>query len=158
MDRGHVSIIPKELAERILENAQKNEYKVLFPNYRSLFQTIARLARRKYSVRLTSHYLRKRFQTIGSSTNANDMSPNKWASLMGDAPSVGHLPTIYELMENKKTIEQYEEFLAPRLKLGERMTKATSRIAELERENTELKAHLDKLLKLVEEEPRLPWV
>lgn len=150
MDRGHVSIIPKELAERILENAQRNRYTVIFPNYRSLFQTITRLAKRKY-VCLTSHYLRKRFQTVGSSTNANDMSPNKWASLMGDAPSVGHLPTIYELMENKETIEQYEEFLAPRLKLGERMARVASKLAELKQENAELKSRLDRLLKLIEE-------
>ncbi len=151
MDRGHVCIIPKELAERVLENAQRNGYSVLFPNYRSLFQTITELAKRKYSVRLTSHYLRKRFQTIGSSTNANDMSPNKWASLMGDAPSVGHLPSIYELMENKETTEQYEEFLAPRLKLGERMTRTTSRLTKLEQENAELKSRLDRLLSLVED-------
>jgi hypothetical protein len=32
MNRGHVSIIPKELAERILENAQRNGYTVLFPS------------------------------------------------------------------------------------------------------------------------------
>ncbi len=151
MDRGHVGVIPKELAERILENAQRDGYTVLFPNYRSLFQTITRLAKRKYFVRLTSHYLRKRFQTIGSSTNANDMSPNKWASLMGDTPSVGHLPTIYELMEDKETIEQYEEFLAPRLKLGERMIGRASKLAKLEQENAELKSRLEKLLGFIEE-------
>lgn len=149
MDRGHVSIIPKELAERILENAQRNGYTVLFPNYRSLFQTITRLAKRKYSVRLTSHYLRKRFQTIGSSTNANDMSPNKWASLMGDAPSVGHLPRVYELMENKETIEQFEEFLAPRLKLGERNSRTRPKETELEKRIEELMEQNARLLDLL---------
>jgi hypothetical protein len=149
MDTGHPCIIPKELAERILENIQTHQYQTLFPNYRSLFQHITRVAKESHSVRFTSHYLRKRFQTIGSSTNANDMSPNKWASLMGDAPSVGHLPTIYELIDNKETIEQYEEFLEPRLKLGERQNKTESKDLKLQRRIDELIEQNSKLVDLI---------
>jgi hypothetical protein len=150
-DTGHPCVIPKELAERILENSQRHGYKTLFPNYRSLFQHITRVAKKHHSVRFTSHYLRKRFQTVGSSTSASDMSPNRWSSLMGDTPPIGHLPTIYELMENKETVKQYEEFLAPRLKLGQRLTKSEPMAHNLEKENAELRRRLDRLIGLFEE-------
>jgi hypothetical protein len=148
-DTNHPSIVPKELAERILENAQSHGYKTLFPNFRSLFQHITKVARENHSVRFTSHYLRKRFQTIGETTNADDMSPNKWTMLMGDRPQVGHIPSIYSLMEDHETIKEYEEYLAPRLKLGERKTRTESKEARLERKIEELMEQNARLLDLL---------
>ena len=150
-DTSHPTLIPKELAERILDNAQERKYGTLFPNHKSLFQHITKIARERHSVRFISHYLRKRFQTIGETTNADDMSPNEWTTLMGDKPKFGHIPDIYSLMEQRKIIEDYEEFLVPRLKLGQKQVKAESKTEKLERENLELKSCLDSLLKMLEE-------
>lgn len=149
-DTNHPCIIPKEFAERILENAQDHRYGTLFPNHKSLFQHITKVALQYHSVRFTSHYLRKRFQTVGETTSADDMSPNHWTVLMGDRPNVGHIPKIYSLMENHETIEEYEQFLVPRLRLGQRLAKTESNTRRLERENLELKARLDRLLALIE--------
>ena len=78
------------------------------------------------------------------------MSPNEWTILMGDKPRFGHIPDIYSLMEQRKIIEDYEQFLAPRLRLGQRRAKSESRAQRLERENLELKTRLDRLLTLLE--------
>lgn len=48
----HPSIIPKKLAEKLLERAINNNYQVLIPNSESLFKTITKLAERKYHVKL----------------------------------------------------------------------------------------------------------
>ena len=61
---NHPTIIPKDLAERLLQTASENGYTVLMPNFHSIWNRITRLAASKYKVRLTSHYLRKRFETI----------------------------------------------------------------------------------------------
>jgi len=53
-------------------------------------------------------------------------------------------------MENKESIEQYEEFLAPRLALGQRQARTESKTRRLVQENIELKSRLDKLLRLIE--------
>ena len=60
----HPTAITRELAERLLQRAQEYEYPVILPNYDSLFLSITILSERKYGIRLTSHYLRKRFETI----------------------------------------------------------------------------------------------
>lgn len=78
------------------------------------------------------------------------MSPNEWTILMGDKPKFGHIPDIYSLMGQQKIIEDYEQFLAPRLKLGRRQVKSESTAQRLERENLELRTRLDKLLSLLE--------
>jgi hypothetical protein len=149
-DISHPSIVPRDLAERILENVQVRGYSNLFPNHKSLFQHITWVARERHSVRFTSHYLRKRFQTIGETTSADDMSPNEWTILMGDKPKFGHIPDIYSLIEQHKIVDDYEQFLAPRLKLGERFTKPESTNQKLERENIELRERLDRLLSIIE--------
>ena len=149
-DISHPSLIPKELGERILENARAKGYRNLFPNYKSLFQHITKVAKELHSVSFTSHYLRKRFQTIGETTSADDMSPNEWTVLMGDKPKFGHIPDVYSLVEQQKIVEDYEQFLCPRLKLGQKLAKSESRAQKLERENLELKARLDKLLAILE--------
>jgi len=101
-------------------------------------------------VRFTSHYLRKRFQTIGETTSADDMSPNEWTILMGDRPRFGHIPDVYSLIEQKTIIEDYERYLAPRLKLGESQSRIESRAIQLGRENEELKERLERLISLLE--------
>lgn len=115
---NHPSVIPKQLAEAMIQNAQQYGYDCLLPNAKSIWARITQLAKTKHNVRLTSKYFRHRFQTVGSHTNANDMSPNEWTVLMGDRPKVGHLPDIYELMADTSLIHRYEQFLAPRLALS----------------------------------------
>lgn len=149
-DTNHPTLITKELAERVLENARVRGYNTLFPNYTSLFQHITKVARESHTVRFTSHYLRKRFQTVGETTSADDMSPNEWTMLMGDRQKFGHIPDIYSLIEQRKVVDDYEQFLEPRLKLGKKHTRTESWNQKLERDNAELKARLDRLLRLLE--------
>lgn len=78
------------------------------------------------------------------------MSPNEWTILMGDKQKFGHLPDIYSLVEQHKIVEDYEQFLSPRLKLGHEQVSFESRTSKLEREIEELKMRLDKLLNLLE--------
>lgn len=47
---AHPSIIPKELAERLLEAAQSNGYNTLLPNHKSLWAKITKLALKNYNV------------------------------------------------------------------------------------------------------------
>ena len=115
---SHVSIIPKQLAEKLLESAQRNNYSILMPQYQSIWRKITALAKAKYHVRLTSHYFRKRFHSIASRIPAHKMSPNQWAMLMGDKGSIGHLPHIYDIEADLELCKQYETYLAPELDLG----------------------------------------
>jgi hypothetical protein len=71
-DTRHPSIIPKDLAERLLDNAQAYGYKTLLPNYRSVWRRITNLAEGTYHVRLTSHYFRN-----GSKQSLNEFQPMK---------------------------------------------------------------------------------
>lgn len=116
-DVEHPSIIPLELYQRICQNARTNGYSCALPNYRYRWTQITRLAQRKYGVRLTSHYFRKRFETRAETIPANQMNPNHWMVLMGCKPTHGHMPDIYSLMENHELIGEYENHLAPRLAL-----------------------------------------
>jgi hypothetical protein len=148
----HPSIIPKELAERLLDRAQRLEYQTLVPNYQSIWKGITKLAKTKYNVNLTSHYLRKRFETIAERIPSTDMNPNHWVILMGDKPTLGHMPDIYSLSTNTELVQEYEEHLAPGLSLTEETTKPqTDRLAQLQKENQELKEQLLKLTKLLTE-------
>jgi hypothetical protein len=116
-DVEHPSVIPLELYERIAHNAQINGYACALPNYRHRWTQITKLAQRKYGVRLTSHYFRKRFETRAEKIPANHMNPNHWMILMGCRPTHGHMPDIYSLMDNHELIAEYENYLAPRLAL-----------------------------------------
>lgn len=65
---NHPCIIPKAIAERILEIAHQTGRNQPFPNHESLWREITKYARTTYGVRLTSHYLRKRFHSIAQKT------------------------------------------------------------------------------------------
>ncbi|MDV3293730.1 MAG: hypothetical protein LYZ70_05615 [Nitrososphaerales archaeon] len=149
---NHPSIIPKDLAERLLERATKLDYDQLQPNYRTLWRRITKLAASRYNVKLTSHYFRKRFETIAERIPANEMNPNHWIVLMGSKPTLGHMPEIYSLMENRELINEYETYLMPRLALtGETFKAQPNQLEQLRRENSELKDQLIKLTRLLTE-------
>ena len=148
---AHPSIIPKELAERLLERATKNGYDCLTPNHKTIWRRITKLAASKYKVRLTSHYFRKRFETLAERIPSNEMNPNHWIILMGSKPTLGHMPNIYSLMENSELVTEYETHLMPRLALTGETTKLPNQVEQLRRENTELKEQLLKLTKLLTE-------
>lgn len=114
---AHPSIIPKALAEKLLDRATALGYKTLFPNSKTRWRRITKLAESKYHVLLTSHYLRKRFETLAERIPANEMNPNHWMVLMGSKPTLGHMPEIYSLMSDTELIQEYETHLMPRLAL-----------------------------------------
>lgn len=148
---NHPSIIPKELAERLLDKATRNGYNCLAPNYRTIWGKITRLAASKYKIRLTSHYFRKRFETIAEKIPANEMNPNHWITLMGSKPTLGHMPSIYSLMQNTELITEYETQLMPRLALTGETKAQPNQTEKLKQENAELKEQLLKLTKLLTE-------
>ncbi len=115
---AHASIIPREPAERILHNAREKGYDGILPNAKSRWEQITQLAGRKYKIRLTSHYFRKRFETRAEKIPANLMNPNHWMILMGCKPTYGHMPDIYSLMDDHELIAEYETHLAPPLNLN----------------------------------------
>lgn len=148
----HPSIIPKSLAERLLENAQRLGYKTLLPNYHSIWERISAFAKTAYHVELTSHYFRKRFETRCEKVPANEMNPNHWMVLMGSKPTLGHMPEIYSLMSDHELIQEYETYLMPGLELsGETFKAQPSQLEQLRRENAELKEQLIRLSKLLTE-------
>jgi hypothetical protein len=147
----HPCIIPKELAERLLERAQRLGYKVLNPNHGSLWREITRLSKRKYNVLLTSHYMRKRFETLAERIPSTEMNPNHWVILMGSKPTLGHMPDIYSLLSNMELVQEYETHLMPRLALTGETKTQPNLTEELRRENSELKEQLLKLTKLLTE-------
>jgi len=148
----HPSIIPKELAERLLDKATRLNYNCLMPNFNSVFRRITAKALQRHKVRLTSHYLRKRFETIAERIPADQMNPNHWVILMGSRPTVGHIPQIYSLLNDRELVEEYETQLMPKLALSGETTKPqASKPAQLQKENQELKEQLLKLTKLLTE-------
>ena len=151
----HPSIIPRELAERLLQNAQTNGYDTLLPNHHSVWRRITELAESTYHVRLTSHYFRKRFETRCEKISSNQVNPNHWVILMGSTPTVGHIPTIYSLLDDREFIEEYEKHILPRLTLGEAAI-TVSETEQLRKENSELKEQLFKLSKLLTEKLTTP--
>ena len=146
---GHPTAIPKELAERLLQRTQEYGYLVILPNYDSQFRIITQLSKRKYGIRLTSHYLRKRFESICETIPANEMNPNHWLILMGSKPSYGHKPDIYSLRSDEQLAKEWETHLLPRLDLSGRSFQIPTN--DLAKENVELKEQLIKLTKLLTE-------
>jgi hypothetical protein len=71
---GHISMISKPLAEKLLERDTKNGYATLIPNYRMLCKEITVIAKKNHNVSLTAHYFRKRLETIASESRP-DRSP-----------------------------------------------------------------------------------
>ncbi len=148
----HPSIIPKGLAERLLDDATRNGYTVLVPNYRTVWKRITKLAQTTYHVRLTSHYLRKRFETIAERIPSNEMNPNHWVILMGSKPMLGHMPDIYSLLSNTELIKEYETYLMPRLALTGQTSKSvnTKRMPATQEQFDRLQSQLSGILELLE--------
>jgi len=111
----HICIIPRGVADAVIGIAEQTHRQTAFPNYETLWREITRYALAKHGVRLTSHYLRKRFHTIAQKTA---MPVNHWDYLMGDSMKEGHEAEIYTLDDDTEIIQEYGRFLAPRLSLS----------------------------------------
>ncbi|HEV2139390.1 MAG TPA: hypothetical protein VGR53_11170 [Nitrososphaerales archaeon] len=146
---AHPTAITKELAEMLLQRLQENGYSEIVPNYDSLFRTITHISERKYGIHLTSHYFRKRFETICETIPANEMNPNHWLILMGSKPSYGHRPDIYSLRSDEQLAKEWETYLQPRLSLESGGLQNGNK--DLTRENADLRDQLLKLTKLLAE-------
>jgi hypothetical protein len=158
---GHLSIIPKPLAEKLLERAAKNGYTTLIPNYRTLCREITLVAKRNHNARLTAHYFRKRLETIAERIPARPfpegMNPNHWMLLMGVTPKFGHMPLIYSLGLESEIIKEYETFLAPSLGLtGQTCNPQPSELDSLGRDNAELKEQLLRLTRFLTDKLSVP--
>jgi hypothetical protein len=154
---GHICIIPKGLADWLRDYAQVNKRTVTFPNYETLWREITKLALSRFQIRLTSHYLRKRFHTISGKTV---MPVNEWDYLMGDKQSYGHNAGTYTLEDFSSLVKDYDHYLAPYLSISNprepdepKEPIGTSEIEQLHKENAELKDELIKLTKLLTRSP-----
>ena len=112
----HFSIIPKYLATRIINRAKELHNDTPFPNHEQLWKDITNFAYEYYGIRLTSHYLRKRFSTIASDT---PMDVNQWDFLMGSKKNKGHDASIYNLTFTEKIIKNYHTYLVQQLALDQ---------------------------------------
>ncbi len=150
----HICIIPIQLAEKILHVAKTTKRENPFPNYESIWREITKLAKNKYGVRLTSHYLRKRFHSIAQKT---PMPINDWDFLMGDKMEAGHHANTYTLEDWSDLITEYDRFLAPYLSIAYpkdpqdaiEPSNATNQLGQVLEENRQLKEEILKLSKLI---------
>jgi len=147
---NHICALPRPIADRILAVSSAKHRTRPFPNYPTVWREITRTAMEKFGVRLTSHYLRKRFHAIAGKT---PMPANSCDYLMGDKQSLGHNAGTYTLEDFTDLINEYDRFLAPYLSIGEpkepdvpkdpiRSSAKIDEIEALRRENAELKAQL----------------
>jgi hypothetical protein len=115
--KPHICIIPRTVTDRVLEIARQTGRmgSAPFPNAETIWREITEIALEKFGLRLTSHYLRKRFHTIAGKT---PMPVNSWDYLMGAAQSLGHNASIYTLEDFSDLISEYDRFLAPYLSIG----------------------------------------
>ena len=113
---NHICIVPRPLAEQVLKIARTTGREQPFPNKESLWREITAFALQEYGVRLTSHYLRKRFHSIAQKTA---MPVNDWDYLMGDKMSAGHEANTYTLEDWTELINEFDRYLAPYLSLRE---------------------------------------
>ena len=148
----HPSIIPNTVADRVLRIARQAGRDTPFPNYNSLWRDITKLAFDKFNVRLTSHYLRKRFFSIADKTS---MPTNHWDLLMGSQKQTGHCAENYSLEDYSELVDEYDRYLSNPLDLSTthqepEPVKSTS-LDRLLKENAELKEQLTKLIKLLTE-------
>ena len=142
----HPSAVPKELAERLLDEAQQFGYSCIMPSINSRWRRISQIAKEQFQTTLTSHYLRKRFETRCERIPADIVNPNHWMILMGCKPTLGHMPDIYSLLSNRELVTEYENEIVPRLELtGQEIKPRTSELDQLRRENAELKERLIQL-------------
>lgn len=146
----HVCVIPRRLAESILQICNATRRRQPFPNYESLWKQITKFASEKYGVRLTSHYLRKRFHSIAQKT---PMPVNDWDYLMGDKMEIGHAASTYTLEDFSELVCEYDTYLVSPLGLTKETEEpralATTEtllntIAAQSRLIQELQAHLSK--------------
>jgi len=156
----HVCIIPRQLADWIRNYARQradNGYpntNVPFPNHETLWKDITRTALSKFGIRLTSHYLRKRFHTIAAKTA---MPVNSWDYLMGDKQSWGHEAGTYTLEDFTELVNEYDRFLVNYLPIASPMEptegsgNAEIVVERLEKENQELKNQITRLAHLLSE-------
>ena len=112
----HFCIIPRRVAEAILTVAKAAGRNRPFPNYEYLWREITESAAKRHGVRLTSHYLRKRFHSIAQKT---PMPVNDWDYLMGDKIQQGHSAESYTLHDPTDIVQEYDNFLAQPLSLSE---------------------------------------
>jgi integrase len=110
----HVCIIPKEIADELREYCRATQRSVPFPNYETLWREIRQTALEQFNVRLTSHYLRKRFHTIAGKT---PMPINSWDYLMGDKQTAGHNANTYTLEDFTSLVNEYDRYLRPYLSI-----------------------------------------
>ncbi len=90
----HPCFVPIEFANTVIKLARQSNRNCPFLNHESLWKQITNFARQEYHVKLTSHYLRKRFYNIAQRTA---MPENHWVYLMGEKLKQGHLPQVYSL-------------------------------------------------------------
>ncbi|MDG6923376.1 MAG: hypothetical protein JRN67_08810, partial [Nitrososphaerota archaeon] len=125
-----------------------------FPNHESLWKKLTAFAKQEYKVRLVSNYLRKRYVDIAESTT---MPKAQAAFLMGDKTKIAqegiHLDLIYGrgLRFVEELIKNYTDSGLDRALCIEQTTThppqtPTSRLQQLEAENTQLKQRLQELL------------
>jgi len=98
--------------QTILERSKHLNLQTPFPNYEELWKQITKYVKANYNIRLTSHYLRKRFATIASKT---PMDMNQWDYLMGTKKSKGHDASIYNLTILDDLIKDYDTYLVHEL-------------------------------------------
>lgn len=110
----HIGIMPTAFATGLLKFVQERKRTYLFPKHEKVWRKITDLAEQKYGVRLTSHYLRKRFLTIAEETS---MPENHWDYLSGSKKTKGHCADRYNLNFKKKLIAEYHTYLAHTLSL-----------------------------------------
>lgn len=150
----HICIIPRTIAESVLRICASTKRRQPFPNYESLWKQITKFANNEFGVRLTSHYLRKRFHTLAGKTA---MPVNSWDYLMGDKPSYGHGADTYTLEDFNELVCEYDKYLAPSLSIGgtekpyEHVQPSgnPSEIDQVRKENLELKEQILALNRLL---------
>jgi hypothetical protein len=154
-DFAHISIIPRRVADALLERARLNGYSVLYPEYASRMARITRLAKAKHNVHLTAHYFRKRAETIAECIPNDVMNMNHWLILEGVKPKFGHMPEIYSLNLDNQLVSEYETYLQPKLSLtGEIPTSKATELEQLRQQNAQL---TDQILKLTSLLTRKNW-
>jgi hypothetical protein len=151
----HICILPKGLADKIRAICKSTTRSTPFPNYQTVWKEITSVASNKFGVRMTSHYLRKRFHTIAGKTL---MPINEWDYLMGDKQSYGHNAGTYTLEDFAGLVKDYDKHLAPYLPVENpqepdepKEPSLNTTLETLQRENQELKDEILKLTKLLTE-------
>jgi len=156
---AHICIIPKELANWIRGYARRRADTGYpntgrpFPNHETLWKDITQVALSKFGIRLTSHYLRKRFHTIAGKSA---MPVNSWDYLMGDKQSYGHEAGTYTLEDFSELVKEYDRHLAPFLSIENPQEPDEAgiplkgnQLELLQQENAQLKEQLLKLTQLL---------